>query len=74
MALIPQNDEEYLKEKVANFKSTYAFVSEPMDAFAGWGEDQCLIWESARPYMYLRTTEDGRILMGGEDDAFDGIN
>jgi glycine/D-amino acid oxidase-like deaminating enzyme len=24
--------------------------------------------------MYLRTTEDGRILMGGEDDPFDGIN
>jgi len=66
--------EAYLKEKVATFKSTYAFVSEPMDSFAGWGEDQCLIWESARPYMYLRTTEDGRILMGGEDDAFDGIN
>lgn len=66
--------QEYLKEKVAEFKSSYAFVSEPMDSFPGWGEDQCLIWESARPYMYLRTTEDGRILMGGEDDPFDGIN
>jgi glycine/D-amino acid oxidase-like deaminating enzyme len=66
--------QEYLKEKVVTFNSSYAFVSEPMDAFPGWGEEQCLMWESARPYMYLRTTEDGRILMGGEDDPFDGIN
>jgi len=66
--------QEYLKEKVTTFSSSYALVSEPLEAFPGWGEDQCLIWESARPYMYLRTTEDGRILMGGEDDPFDGIN
>lgn len=66
--------QEYLKESVVTFSSSYAFVSEPMDVFPGWGEDQCLVWESAHPYVYLRTTEDGRILMGGEDDPFDGIN
>ena len=30
-----------------------------------------LIWETARPYFYLRTTKDGRVLIGGEDDNFD---
>jgi glycine/D-amino acid oxidase-like deaminating enzyme len=29
-----------------------------------------LIWETARPYLYLRTTHDKRILIGGKDDGF----
>lgn len=29
-----------------------------------------LIWEAADPYLYLRTTEDGRIIAGGEDEPF----
>jgi glycine/D-amino acid oxidase-like deaminating enzyme len=62
--------QEQLKRKVVNLISTYALISEPTDSFVGWGEDQCLIWETARPYLYLRTTSDGRILMGGEDEPF----
>ena len=31
-----------------------------------WPEE-CLIWEAAEPYLYLRTTPDGRVLCGGED-------
>ena len=30
-----------------------------------------MLWESARPYVYTRATRDGRILVGGEDDAID---
>ncbi|HEX5215527.1 MAG TPA: FAD-dependent oxidoreductase [Vicinamibacterales bacterium] len=48
--------------------SSWAFVSEPVRAFAGW-PDRCLIWETARPYFYARTTDDGRVLAGGEDEA-----
>jgi hypothetical protein len=29
--------------------------------------ERYLIWETARPYLYLRTTDD-RALVGGEDD------
>ncbi|MFT3987982.1 NAD(P)/FAD-dependent oxidoreductase [Aestuariivirga sp.] len=29
-----------------------------------------LIWEAADPYLYLRTTADGRIIAGGEDESF----
>lgn len=29
-----------------------------------------LIWEAADPYLYLRTTQDGRIIVGGADEAF----
>jgi glycine/D-amino acid oxidase-like deaminating enzyme len=31
---------------------------------------RCLIWQAADPYLYLRTTTDGRILAGGEDEEF----
>jgi glycine/D-amino acid oxidase-like deaminating enzyme len=29
-----------------------------------------LIWETARPYLYIRTTSDRRVLIGGEDEDF----
>ena len=32
--------------------------------------DVILLWEAARPYFYLRTTEDGRLIMGGLDEPF----
>lgn len=31
---------------------------------------RCLIWEAADPYLYLRTTPGGRVIVGGEDEAF----
>jgi len=30
-----------------------------------------MVWESARPYLYMRTTGDGRLLVGGDDDNID---
>lgn len=58
-----------LDRDVVNLKSSFAFVSEPLESFEGWWE-RCLIWETARPYLYLRTTDDGRAIVGGEDDPF----
>ena len=49
--------------------STYAVASEPLTSFAGWPE-QRLIWETARPYLYLRSTPDGRAMIGGYDEPF----
>ena len=31
---------------------------------------RCLIWEAADPYLYMRTTLDGRVIGGGEDEEF----
>ena len=58
-----------LPERVVNLKSSFALASEPLESFDGWYE-QCLLWETARPYLYMRTTDDGRALIGGEDDPF----
>lgn len=59
----------FLPEPVAKLRSTFALVTEPVASFDGWRK-RCLIWESARPYLYLRTTIDGRIVVGGEDVPF----
>jgi glycine/D-amino acid oxidase-like deaminating enzyme len=59
----------YLRKKIVDLQSTYAIVTEPLDRFDGWHE-RCLIWETARPYLYLRSTPDGRMMVGGEDEDF----
>lgn len=61
--------DRFLPERVAELHSTYAIVTEPVRSFEGWSK-RCLVWESARPYVYARTTADGRIMVGGEDDSF----
>jgi glycine/D-amino acid oxidase-like deaminating enzyme len=33
-------------------------------------KSRSLIWEAADPYLYLRTTRDGRVIAGGEDEPF----
>ncbi len=60
----------FLKPIVARLVSTYALASEPAVGLEGWGEDECVIWEHAHPYLYLRTTADGRVIVGGEDESF----
>jgi glycine/D-amino acid oxidase-like deaminating enzyme len=61
----------WLKQRVAQNRSSYAFITDPIDdALLGALKDT-MVWESARPYLYLRSTGDGRLLVGGEDDAVD---
>lgn len=58
--------QDYLQQKVVDLKTTYALITEPLAHFNGWHE-RCLVWESSRPYVYLRTTAEGRAIIGGED-------
>ncbi len=48
--------------------STWALATRPQPRNL-WPE-QCFIWEACEPYLYLRTTPDGRIVCGGEDEDF----
>jgi glycine/D-amino acid oxidase-like deaminating enzyme len=48
--------------------STWALATKPQKAKL-WPE-QCLIWEASDPYLYMRTTADGRVICGGEDEEF----
>jgi glycine/D-amino acid oxidase-like deaminating enzyme len=47
--------------------STWVLATEPIEDFGPWS-DRCLIWETARPYLYVRSTEEGRMLVGGGDE------
>jgi glycine/D-amino acid oxidase-like deaminating enzyme len=55
------------KELLVSFVSTYTVTSKPVDDFSSW-YNRTLLWETARPYLYLRTTADNRIIIGGLDD------
>jgi len=63
--------QSWLKQRVASNRSSYAFITDPLDAASLGPLVDTLVWESARPYLYLRTTGDGRLLLGGEDDTID---
>jgi glycine/D-amino acid oxidase-like deaminating enzyme len=58
----------FLPLDVAKLHSTYALVTEPL--YEDHPVDSTLIWESARPYLYLRATPDRRLVVGGEDMPF----
>ena len=60
--------QNYLKQRVADLNSTFALISEPVKEHDQWVNH--LLWEAARPYFYLRTTDDGRLIIGGEDEPF----
>jgi glycine/D-amino acid oxidase-like deaminating enzyme len=47
--------------------SSWALATVPQDPATLW-RDQALIWEDSHPYLYMRTTADGRIVAGGEDE------
>jgi glycine/D-amino acid oxidase-like deaminating enzyme len=57
-----------LKEKIADLFYTYATVSEKGSLVARKLKN-VLVWDTDTPYLYLRTTDDGRLLVGGEDSS-----
>lgn len=58
-----------IKENFVDLKSTYAIVSE-IDKTKFKNITDTLVWNTDKPYMYMRTTDDGRLLIGGGDEDF----
>lgn len=65
------SSQQYLRKRVARNRSSYAFVTDPLSPDTLGALRGTMLWESARPYLYLRSTGDGRLVVGGEDDAID---
>lgn len=59
----------FIDKKIVDLQSTYAVISEQYEAKNFW-KDNVLMWNTANPYLYMRTTPDGRILVGGRDVNF----
>ena len=62
---------KFLPFEVADVDNTFALVTRPLDdpAIAAMP----LIWESARPYLYMRGTRDGRLIVGGADVPYRSV-
>lgn len=60
---------EFLPKKVMDLLSTFAIVSHPVSKKDLW-KNRALIWETKNPYLYMRTTNDNRIIVGGEDEEY----
>ena len=50
--------------------SSWAVASRPHSRLPPW-LDKTLVWEAAEPYLYMRSTPDGRLIVGGEDEDID---
>lgn len=60
--VIPQKD----------LKVTYAVATQPIEDLSFW-HDRMMIWETKRPYLYMRLTDDQRIVAGGLDQNMDTL-
>lgn len=60
-----------LPKDLVRLRCTYALASERSETVPAW-LDRALLWETKRPYLYLRASGDGRLLAGGEDLPFKG--
>lgn len=60
---------EIIKDNFVKLLSTYAIVGERFEDDQSY-LNNTLFWNTAEPYMYMRTTDDNRLLIGGEDEDF----
>jgi glycine/D-amino acid oxidase-like deaminating enzyme len=59
-----------LPTKGMKITSSWAIATRPNAHYPHW-LDRTLVWEAATPYLYMRTTPDGRLVIGGEDEEID---
>ncbi|BCW90326.1 hypothetical protein sos41_34940 [Alphaproteobacteria bacterium SO-S41] len=60
----------FVKAEVQKMSASWGCVTATQTPLGFW-RGGALIWEDDTPYLYARTTSDGRILVGGEDEAID---
>ena len=60
----------FISKKIVDLLSTYAIISEQNDDDNFAWPEEVLLWNTDDPYLYLRTTQDRRIIIGGRDEKF----
>ena len=63
---------KFARPKGYKIISTWAMATRPQPDRI-W-PSKSLIWEAADPYLYMRTTGEGRVIVGGEDEPFSDDN
>lgn len=59
---------EFIDKKIVKLNSTYALASEHGEVPV-WKE-KTLLWNTANPYLYMRLTNNNRVIIGGRDEGF----
>jgi len=60
----------FISKPIVKLTSTYATASESFNTQIKLGRNDAVIWNTASPYLYMRTTSDNRIIIGGRDEEF----
>ena len=61
---------DFISKPIVKLASTYAIASESSNSPQKFGKNDAIIWNTANPYLYLRSTKDNRIIIGGRDEEF----
>jgi glycine/D-amino acid oxidase-like deaminating enzyme len=61
---------DFISKPIVKLMSTYAVASESFNTPQRFGKKDTIMWNTAKPYLYLRTTKDNRIIAGGRDEDF----
>ena len=61
---------DFISKPIVKLTSTYAIASEAFNSPIKLGKSDALIWNTAKPYLYLGPTNDNRIIVGGRDEEF----
>jgi glycine/D-amino acid oxidase-like deaminating enzyme len=59
---------KFVPATMHEIKSTWALATMPQPSNALW-PGKSLVWEASRPYAYMRSTANNRIIIGGEDEV-----
>src|SRR4030095_2896471 len=61
---------DFISKPIVKLTSTYAIASEAFNSPIKPGKYDTVFWNTANPYLYLRRTNDNRIIIGGRDEEF----
>ena len=59
---------DFIEKDIVQLNTTWAIVSEQFDAVKEFWKNNALLWETKEPYLYMRTTADNRVMLGGRDE------
>ncbi len=60
----------YIDKKIVALHSTFATASEQYTGDTNSWNDEVIAWTTANPYLYVRSTKDKRIIVGGRDEPY----
>jgi glycine/D-amino acid oxidase-like deaminating enzyme len=60
----------FISKGIVDFYCTYAVASEQASEKNKYWKDNVMMWNTDDPYLYMRLTNDNRIIVGGRDESF----